>query len=63
MHLCSMSGVPALSAQLEALGVERLRHIACRRDAGAQSVSDAPVSLISDLAPLASFSAQEGDAS
>ena len=63
VHLCSMSGVPALSAQLEALGVERLRHIACKRDDGAQSVSDAPISLISDLAPLASFSAQEGDAS
>ena len=60
VHLCSMNGVPVISAQLGALGVERMRMIACQRDEGTQSVSDAPVSLISDLAPLASFAAQKG---
>lgn len=48
VHLCALSDAPTLTASMHALGLERLRTIACRRDESA-SASDSPALLLSDL--------------
>ncbi len=48
VHLCSLSDAPTLTEPMHALGLERLRTVACRRGEGA-SASEAPALLLSDL--------------